>query len=466
MNVYQDDIAVIGIACIFPEAPDLATFWENILAGRCSISDHPAPEADRVLDSESSDFERVYTRRGGFLGDLATFDPVEFGVMPDSVHGGDPDHFMALRVAKEALDDAGLLDGSFPRDRTDVIIGHGTYVNPGNVNWIQHGIMLDQTVDLVASMIPGSTEQDLRRVREDLRAALPPMNAQTIPGVIPNILAGRIANRFDLMGANYLVDAACASSLIAVDHGVKNLLLGRCDVVLVGGVQACVPPPILMLFCQLGALSRQPALCPLSANADGTMLGEGVGMMVLKRRKDAEKDGDRVYAVVKGIGIASDGRSKGLLAPRMDGESLAIRRAYDVANVTPESVGLVEAHATGISLGDATEILALQEVFGPRNGSMPTCALGSVKSMIGHCIPAAGMASLIKVVMGLNQKILPPTANCVEPNEALDRQTSRFYVNTESRPWVHPSGGTPRRGAVSSMGFGGINSHCVVEEAE
>lgn len=464
MRAIQDDIALIGMAGLFPEAPDVAAFWSNILAGRCCISEHPAPDARRVLDPNPAEFARVYNIRGGFLGALTTFDPLAYGVMPDSVAGGDPDHFLALRIAAEALADAGLASKAFPRERTDVIIGHGTYINPGNVNWMQHGVVLDQTMDLLRAWAPNLSDAERAAIRQSLRASLPPLEPQTLPSLIPNILAGRIANRLDLMGANYVIDAACASSLLAVDQAIKNLLLDRADLALVGGVQACVPLPALMVFTQLKALTRGAAPRPFAADADGTLLGEGVGFVVLKRLGDARRDGDRIYAVIKGTGVASDGRASGLLAPRLDGETLAIRRAYEAAGVDPGSVQLIEAHGTGIPLGDATEIRALKNVFGGRNGRTATCAVGSVKSMIGHCIPAAGMASLIKTTLALHHRVLPPTLGCEVAHPDLGLDDTPFYLNTETRPWIH-GGATPRRAGVSSMGFGGINTHCVLEEA-
>jgi len=464
MRVLSDHIAIVGMAGLFPGAPDLSAFWANILGKRCCISDHPAPEAQRVLDPESTEFNRLYTIRGGYLGDAATFDPLEHGVMPGSVEGGDPNHFLALRVAAGALDDAGLSEVDFPRERTDLILGHGTYVNPGNANWIQHGLTLDQTLDLVAQLAPQLTLEELDGYRTTLKAELPPLGPENIPTLIPNIITGRIANRLDLMGTNYIVDAACASSLIAVDHAVNHLLLNRCDVALAGGVLACMPLQGLMVFNQLQALSRKPALRPFDREADGTMLAEGVGVVVLKRLKDAERDGHRIYAVIRGVGVSSDGRSKGLMAPRKEGETLAIQRAYEAAVVEPQSVGLIEAHGTGIPLGDAAEIHALTDVFGRRNGKRPTCAVGSVKSGIGHCIAAAGVAGLIKAALALHTKILPPTVNCDEPHPDLELGGTPFYMNTETRPWIHGAAKTPRRAGVSAMGFGGINAHCVLEE--
>jgi acyl transferase domain-containing protein len=211
-------------------------------------------------------------------------------------------------------------------------------------------------------------------------------------------------------------------------------------------------------------MSRLPELRPFDKRADGTMLGEGVGVMLLRRTKDAVRDGNRIYAVIRGVGTASDGKARALLAPRLEGQALAIRRAYDAAEVDPSSVELVEAHGTGIPLGDVTEMSALTQVFGGRKGSVPTCAVGSIKSMIGHCRAAAGTAGIIKATLALHHKILPPTLQCDEPNPDLHLERTPFYINTETRPWIRPSGGAPRRAGVSAMGFGGIDAHCVLEE--
>ena len=465
MSTNEHDIAIVGMACMFSQSPDVATYWDRILAGACAIGDHPDPEILRYFDPDSEAFERIYTKRGAFLGDLAKFNPMEFGVMPDSLDGVEPDHFLALKVAKAALDDAGWQkQKNFPRERTDIIIGHGVYVNPSNVNWIQHGLVLDQTVALLAQINPHWTAAELKDIHQKLKAQLPPLNAAIIPSMIPNIIAGRIANRLDLMGANYIIDAACASSIVAITHGVNNLLLNRCDAALVGGVQACMLAQDLMTFCQIGALShRNDSPRPFDADADGTLFGEGVGMAVLKRRKDAERDGDRIYAVIKGFGLSSDGKSSGLLAPRLEGEILAIRRAYETSGIDPRTIGLVEAHATGIPLGDATEVKALKEIYGGRDKTGPHCAIGSVKSMIGHCVPAAGISSVIKATMALHQKVIPPTGNFAKPHPTLGIEQTPFYISTETRPWVH-GGATPRRAGVNAMGFGGINSHLILEE--
>ena len=462
----RGDIAIIGMACLFPGAPDLATYWQNIISKVDAVTD-PPPEAwndDVFYNPDSTANDRVYCKRGGFLGPLAYFDPLAHGVMPLAMQGGEPDQWLALRVAREALTDAGYGDEIPERHRTAVILGKGTYLNRGNFSIVQHGLVVDQTLDILHTLHPEYTEADLQVLREALKRGLPPFNADTVPGLIPNITVGRIANRLDLMGPSYTVDAACASSLVAVDMAVRDLLTHQCDLALVGGVHVVTPVPVLAVFCQLGALSRREQIRPFDKEADGTILGEGIGMVVLKRREDAERDGHRIYAVIKGTGIASDGRGMSVMAPRLEGEVLALQRAYEMAAIAPQTIGLMEAHGTGTPVGDATEVKALTQVFGQRNGALPSCALGSVKSMVGHLMPAAGIAALIKVALALYHKVQPPTLNVDEPNPKLELDQTPFYINTETRPWIHNSATVPRRAGVNAFGFGGINAHVILEE--
>jgi len=462
---WTGDIAIVGMACVFPRAPHLQAYWENIIHKVNAVGDPPPEwEADLFLDPDADANDRVYCARGGYLGGLAEFNPTDYGIMPSSVDGTEPDHFLALRAAYEAIGDAGYLRRPLDRERVEVIIGRGTYVNRGNTTVIQHGVVVDSVLRILRQLHPEHTEEELAAVKRQLKASLPAFHAETAPGLVPNIISGRIANRLDFMGSNYVVDAACASSLVALDLGARDLLSGRCDLAVVGGVHASTPPPIVMIFCQLKAISKRGEIRPFDSRADGTLLGEGVGMVALKRREDAKRDGDAIYAIVKGVGVASDGKALGLLAPRREGEELALRRAYEAAGVSPSTVGLIEAHGTATPVGDVVEIEALNHLFGPRRGEFPTCALGSVKSMISHLMPASGVAGLIKAALALHHKVLPPTINCEEPNPKLGLDASVFYLNTEARPWVHSSPDTPRRAGVNAFGFGGINAHVVLEE--
>jgi acyl transferase domain-containing protein/phosphopantetheinyl transferase len=462
VSTSSDDIAIVGLSATFAGAADLTAYWQNIVDKVDAVRDAPDEWALPYFDPEARRSDRIYTRRGGFLGELAEFDPLSFGIMPKAVDGGEPDQYLALKLASAALADAGYDKRPFDRRRTGVILGRGTYINRGYTNLMQHGMMLDQTLELLRRVVPELDDDTLERLRDELNASLPPFNAEMCPGLVPNVVTGRIANRLDLMGPNFIVDAACASSLIATELSIRELLSGRCDMMLTGGVHASTPPQIYMIFCQLDALSRG-AIRPFQRGAGGVLLGEGAGVLVIKRLADAERDEDRIYAVLKGVGSSSDGKALGLLAPRLEGEILALQRAYEAAGVTPDSVGLVEAHGTGIPLGDQTEIKALGTLFGARDGRVPHCAIGSVKSMISHCIPAAGAAGLIKTALALYHRVLPPTL-CDEVDPKLGIEATPLYVNNQTRPWIHGSAHTPRRAGVNAFGFGGINAHVILEE--
>ncbi|WP_016950019.1 type I polyketide synthase [Anabaena sp. PCC 7108] len=461
-NQQQADIAIIGMSGLFAGSQNVDVFWHNILNKADYVQDAPDEWAVPYFDPSSTELSRIYTRKVGLLGGLAEFNPLEFGVPPTSIPGSEPDHFLALKLARDALQHAGYLDKPLGREKTGVILGRGATPNRGTLTGLQHGAILDQTIDLLQKLLPTLDQETLNEIRQELKASIPDLPPEAGPGLVSNIAVGRIANRLDLRGPSYMIDAACSSSLIAVELAMKELRSNRSDMMLVGGVQASMTPQIYMLFCKLNALSRTK-IRPFDKEAAGTLLGEGCGFLVLKRLTDAERDRDQIYAVLKQVGLSSDGKALGLLAPRLEGEVLALERAYSEAGIDPTTVNLIEAHGTGIPVGDKTEIKTLTQIFGSRQGKLPQCGLGSVKSMIGHCIPASGIAGFIKLSLALHHKILPPTL-CDEVNPDLGLEETPFYVNTQTRPWIHGNQESPRRAGISAFGFGGVNAHAILEE--
>lgn len=460
-----DDIAIVGMAGLYPQAEDVDMFWSNVLDKKDAVTESSDSWLgdDYLLNASSDDPMMLYTRKGGFLGDLSRFDPVAGQTMPRSVGGGQPDQFIALKLAYDALNDAGYKPGKFDGSTTGVILGHSVHVHRGNSNGVQQVWFHNQIRTLFKTLFPELEESRLTEAYELLRKQVPEITPDAVPGLVPNVLSGRIANRLDLMGPNYIIDAACSSSLIAVDLAIGELRSGRADMMLAGGVNTTTSPLVYSVFCSVNALSETGKIRPFDVNSNGTVLGEGAGILVLKRLSDAVANDDRIHAVIKGVGQSSDGKSSGLMAPRLEGEVLAIERAYKNSGLDPASIGLIEAHGTGIPLGDRTEIEAMRTVFGQRRGPLPTIPIGSVKSMIGHCIPASGSAAMIKLSMALKNKIVPPTL-CDEVNENIGLQDTPFYVSSEARPWMH-SANTPRRAAINAFGFGGINAHMILEEA-
>lgn len=457
------------MACIFPGSPDLAAFWSNIVAGVDAVRDVSDKEWEewRYYDRDSKGFGKTYCKRGGFITEFAEFDPLKYGIMPSAVAGTDPDQLLALRVAQDALADAGYMDRPLNGDRAEVILGRISAPGAGSMNLIQQSKTVGEIVEIIKDLVPSENDELAQAVAEQLRQRLASCTSDNIPGVMPNILAGRIAAKLGFRGRNMIVDAACASSMVALETAVDDLVSRRCDFALSGGVYVNSSATMFNLFAGLGALSRSEQIRPFDAGADGTILGEGIGIVCLKRLDDALRDGDRIYATVCGVGSSSDGFGGSVIAPSVEGEALAIRRAYEIAGISPATVELLEAHGTATPAGDAAEMQAIESVFrAADNKNKQWCALGSVKSMIGHCQSASAIAGVIKAALSLYHKVLPPTLHVEQPNPKIDWQNHPCYINTSARPWLNsPERENPRRAGVSAFGFGGINTHAVLEEA-
>ncbi|MEV6444128.1 beta-ketoacyl synthase N-terminal-like domain-containing protein [Amycolatopsis sp. NPDC051716] len=432
------DIAIIGMACTFPGARDLPAFWSNILRGEDAVT-----EVARDRWDPDVYFGQSTSKWGGFLPALDV-DPLAYGIPPSAMGSIDPAQLVSLETARRALADAGYANRDFDRKHTSVVFGAeagGDLANAGTLR----------------SLLDGYLEE----VPPELLAQLPEPTEDTFPGTLANVISGRIANRLDLGGANYTVDAACGSSLAALDLAAKELRAGTSSLVLCGAVDLHNGIHDYLMFTSAGALSPTGRCRPFDAAADGIALGEGVACLVLKRLSDAERDGDRIYAVVKGVGAASDGKALGLTAPRPEGQRRALERAYRDAGVSPVDVGLVEAHGTGTVVGDATELRTLTGFFTEAGAEAGSCVLGSVKSQIGHTKCAAGLAGLIKAALALWHEVVPPTLQLTRPNDAWDPAASPFTFTTAARPWANPA----RLAGVSAFGFGGTNFHAVLGAA-
>ncbi|MDB9311357.1 SDR family NAD(P)-dependent oxidoreductase [Aphanizomenon sp. CS-733/32] len=458
-----NDVAIIGMASIFPQAKSLQEYWENIIQKVDCITDVPASRwnIDDYYDPDPKAPDKTYCKRGGFLPDI-DFNPLEFGLPPNILEVTDISQLLGLVVAKEALEDAGYgASRQFNHERTGVILG----VAIGRQLAVPLGARLQDPLWKKVLKNSGLSEEDSQKIIEKLKSGYVQWEENAFPGMLANVISGRIANRLDLGGMNCVVDAACASSLGALRMAVSELVEHRADMMITGGVDTDNSIFAYMCFSKTPAVSPGEKVRPFDADADGMLLGEGVGMLVLKRLEDAQRDGDRIYAVIKGVGSSSDGKYKSIYAPRAEGQINALNRAYIDAEISPASIGLIEAHGTGTMVGDPTEFTSITSVFGENNPKKQHIALGTVKSQIGHTKAAAGAASLIKAALALHHKVLPPTINISTPHPKLNIENSPFYLNTETRPWVsHPT--QPRRAGVSAFGFGGTNYHVVLEEYE
>ncbi|MGA2740127.1 MAG: beta-ketoacyl synthase N-terminal-like domain-containing protein, partial [Bryobacteraceae bacterium] len=442
------DVAIVGMGCLLPKAPNVRAFWANILNKVDAIGDIPKERfnIDLYYDPDRKAKDKMHSRWGGFL-DPVPFDPMRYGIPPTALPSIDPLQLLALVTVDQALRDAGYHDREFPRQTTSVILGLSGGL--GDVG-LQYA---------VRSML----QQFISKPPAELLQELPEWTEDSFAGLLLNVASGRVANRFDLGGVNFSVDAACASSLAAVYLAARELADHSSDMAIVGGVDTAQSPFGYMCFAKAQALSARGRCRTFDESADGIAISEGISMMVLKRLEDAERDGDRIYAVIKGVAGSSDGKGKSMTAPRLEGQILALQRAYARAGIRPSTVGLIEAHGTGTALGDASELSAVADVFQADGATPQSCAIGSVKSMVGHTKSAAGVTGLMKVALALYHKTLPATLHVEKPNPKLLEPGAPIFVNTETLPWIPPAG-TPRRGGVSAFGFGGTNFHAVLEE--
>lgn len=455
-------IAIVGMSAIFPESKNLQAYWDNIVREVDCIIDVPATRwnLEDYYDPDPQKEDKTYCKRGGFIPEI-DFDPMEFGLPPNILEVTDVHQLLSLVLAKEVLRDGGYENPSEDlRQNIGVILG----VGGGQKMMIPLVSRLQYPVWERVLNNAGVSDGDTAKIVEKIKKAYIGWEENAFPGALGNVIAGRIANRLDLGGTNSVVDAACASSLSGIRMAISELLEYRADMMITGGVDTDNSPYMYLCFSKTQAFTTQDRSTPFSANSDGMIMGEGIGMLLLKRLEDAKKDNDRIYAVIKGMGSSSDGRFKSIYAPRAKGQELALKRAYKDAAVDPGSIGLLEAHGTGTAAGDLAEITALKDFFSAHDKKKQHIAMGSVKSQIGHTKNAAGAAGIIKMALSLHHKILPATINIDEPNPDLDLENSPFFLNTKVRPWFHHSDKHPRRAGLSAFGFGGTNFHYILEE--
>ncbi|MEZ4317290.1 MAG: SDR family NAD(P)-dependent oxidoreductase [Myxococcota bacterium] len=468
-------IAIIGIGCLLPGgATSAERFWDNIVGERSAIGTVPPDrwDVDLYFDEDHDAPDRTYTRIGGFLEDFE-FEPKRFRIPPKVANQVDPVQQITLTAVADALADAGLQvdmrdkkGRAFDRARCAVILGNSL---GGEVS-DQYAVRLAwPAVERQLGAAPSFRslpEAERVRVMGELEArfleGLPEINEDSMPGELANVIAGRIANAFDLGGANYTVDAACASSMAAIDNACKALQNGEADLCITGGADRSMNVATYVKFCKIGALSPDHS-APFDDSANGFVMGEGAGIMVLKRYEDAVADGDRIYAVIRGIGASSDGKGKGITAPNIVGQIRALERAYEAAGFQPSEVDLVEAHGTSTVVGDKVEVEALSQVIGSgHRAARGPIRVGSVKSMIGHLKSAAGAASCIKAALALHHGVLPPSLGFRKGRTDVPFDTVPLQVQTHAEPWPATPDGI-RRAGVSAFGFGGTNFHVVME---
>ncbi|SLM28414.1 putative (Acyl-carrier-protein) S-malonyltransferase [Desulfamplus magnetovallimortis] len=467
----NDEIAVIGMGCLLPDAHDPESLWENILSKRYSIKEMPDDRIrkDLYYDADKSAEDRAYTMLAGYVDDFL-FDQDRFGYDDQKAAKLSRTQKMLLETAYQAVENAGYLDNETlqydtarcPSGRVGVIIA--TCLGNELGNELQMKYHFPEVLSMLrkTDAFNELDEEQQKILVEDLQKGMEGKNAGYDPvhGMLLNIEASRIARHLGIRGVNYVVDAACASSFSAIDAAVQDLLSGTHDQMVVGGVNTHLAPESFVGFCKMGALSANGSF-PFDKRADGFILGEGSAVFILKRMKDAIRDNDNIIGIIKSIGGSSDGRGKAIAAPNVDGQVLALKRCYEnmlADNVAPEDIDFIEAHGTSTIMGDQAELQTLKQVY-----ARSRTGISSIKSQIGHLLGGAGAAGLVKALLAVQKGVLPPTANfeTLSPNHDLAK--SLLYIITEPEEWKTTDNRT-RKAAVSSYGFGGINYHVVVEE--
>lgn len=442
------DIAIIGISTLLPKAQAPDIFWQNIIEQVNCISEIPENRWDWRLyyNSDRRARDKIYSKWGAFLDEVA-FDPLRFGIPPTVLKSIEPLQLLTLETVRLALEDAGYADGNFDREHTSVILGAG-----GGIG------------DLGSKYAARSEiNQLMGEPGESVWMRFPEWTEDSFPGLLLNVAAGRVANRFDFGGSNFIVDAACGSSLAAINLAVRELETGTSNVAIAGGIDTNLSPFSYLCFSKTHALSPSGQPRPFDQAADGIVISEGLAVIVMKRLADAKRDGDRVYAVIKASAGSSDGKALSLTAPHPVGQRRALDRVYGKAGISPKTLELYEAHGTGTVAGDRAELETITRILQDHQATPNACAIGSIKSMIGHTKSSAGVAGLIKAALSVYHKVLPPHYGVETPLTPITAPDSPVYLLNKPRPWLaHPD--YPRRAAVSAFGFGGTNYHILLEE--
>jgi acyl transferase domain-containing protein len=468
-NTARRAIAIVGVGAILPDAPNAQAFWENVKNSRYSVSEVTADRWNSAFyyDPDHSAPDKTYSKIGGWVREFP-WEPMKWhvAVPPRVVDAMDEAQKWAIACTREALEDYGYPKRALNTDRTAVILGNAMagekhYFTALRLYFPEYAHELAETASFAAlpeAVRRNMTEELHRRIGQ----LVPAVTEDTMPGELANCIAGRIANIYNFHGPNYVVDAACASAMAAFSSATEGLIENDFDVAVVGGIDRNMGASSFIKFCKIGALSATGTR-PYAQGADGFVMGEGAAVFLLKRLADAERDDDKIYAVLRGMGGSSDGKGKGITAPNPIGQKFCIERAWENAGLSPATATLFEGHGTSTRVGDVVEAQSLVDALSSFHLPKSSVALGSVKSNFGHLKGAAGAAGMLKVALALHDKVLPPSLHCEHPSPDIDFAHSPLYVNTELKPWTAPANAT-RCAGVSAFGFGGTNFHAVMEE--
>jgi acyl transferase domain-containing protein len=460
----SEAIAIVGMGCRFAGVSGPAALWEQALACRADFSDHPDPAALRAVDPSSSRFDRLPTSRGGYLGGLYAVDPELPVLTAGDIGGDDPDGLFLAQLAAEALRDAGFTVRNAPAGRVALAVGYAPPFTPASTAWLMQTFVADQITALLNRFFPDASDGDRFALLTQLQQALPPVGEPVIRRAFPHALAARAAARFGFSGSATVVNAGCVSALAAIRAAADELLTHRSDLALAAALQGPISLAALFGVAALCPFTPLGAPQPFSGDAAGTLPGEGGGVLVLRRRADAERNGERIYALIKSVSVASGGESPPTACNAATVIERAIREAFREADVSPDTCGYVETHGSGIAAEDAAELGAMTAVFGERKGSRRALAIGTTKALIGHTLAASGLAGVCKAAWALARRVIPPTIAVEHPRSCLTQPGAPFYLPAEPRPWIHSRTLSPRRAGVSAWDGERLAAHCLLEE--
>ena len=456
----NNDIAIIGMSVYCPAGESIDEFWEGIARGGDFITEAPPDVIEAFyFEGEPNGLDRFYCKRGGFCEKFKV-DPLRYGIMPITAGGIDPDQLMSIALTEQALIDAGVFEKKIPLQKCSVIVGKGNF--PSLVAMRSAEILrgAHQFGSLIKIAIPDLTDDEVEGIRSAYQTRQGRYHADMAIGLMPSLVASMVANCFDMQGPAYTVDAACASGIVAINHSMELLRSGQCDIAVAGAIHTSHSPMFWGTFDMLGAMSHRKIIAPFSADADGLLIGQGLGYVVLKSLPKALDDDDRIYAIIKESSICSDGGASHVLVTSAEGQLRVMEQTWKKSGMDPERLGYVEAHGTGTIVGDRSEISSMKAFFG--DDTHKRAYVGSIKSNIGHAMPAAGMLGLIKTALSLYHRKIPPTLHCENPLPTV--YESRFRPPYELIDWDGEQ--LPLVAGVNAFGFGGINTHAILTAYE
>ena len=459
----REDIVVTGISCRFAGSPDPATFWQNILQRKALFTPFRLLETQGALPRKNL-FDRTQPGYAAQLADLYAYDPADVHLSRSINTGENPELLFAIQLIIDALRDSNLALNALPTDQISLRLGYPPPFNAAAVNWLQHTVFLDQTVGLIRTMFPLATTEQLSDIRDQLTASLPTLTPYAFMSSMGGAMASWIAHLLGFASPSQIIECGSLSAHFALQSAMDDLRMRRADIAIAGAIQ----PPFTLAMAQalsgMQTFSTSSRIQPFSRTSDGTLPGEGGAIFVLKRLKDAERQNDRIYALIRSSEIASASLETPQKIPTPKRLRTAIDGALDTARLSPEAITYIEAHGCGVPYTDQTEAEVLTERFGPRQTARPLVGIGAVKGNIGHALWGSGAASFLKAILAIYHRVLPPNCEIEKPCTALASAKSSLYLINETRPWTRGNKKMLRRAGITSIDFTGACAAAIIEE--